>query len=189
MRWHVVHCFLPCVIWKVHRWICEVALFGNLFLKSSNWSNDARIETKNISCAKYYRNVDCGWFKKFHSFCKQLEDYARTSRPKTVDSYAVLKAVETNTASSNQRVSGEFSISHCNVVRLCRGLCKSIWIFRIVPNNNKILQNFWLTIRHTHTHTHIYIYISKTVKLATVVEGDQKAHFSIATTPMCRGGR
>ena len=31
---------------------------------------------------------------------------------------------------------------------------------------------------------HIYI-----VKLATVVEGYQKAPFSIATTPSCRGGR
>ena len=30
--------------------------------------------------------------------------------------------------------------------------------------------------------------ISK-VKLATLVEGDQKAPFSIATTPRCRGGR
>ena len=28
-----------------------------------------------------------------------------------------------------------------------------------------------------------------TVKLATVVEGDQKTHFSIDTTPRCRGGR
>ena len=27
------------------------------------------------------------------------------------------------------------------------------------------------------------------VKLATIVEGDQKAPFSIATTPRCRGGR
>ena len=26
-------------------------------------------------------------------------------------------------------------------------------------------------------------------KLATVVKGDLKAHFSIATTPRCRGGR
>ena len=30
-------------------------------------------------------------------------------------------------------------------------------------------------------------YISK-VKLATVVKGDPKAPFSIATTPKCRGG-
>ena len=35
---------------------------------------------------------------------------------------------------------------------------------------------------------YIYIYISK-VKLATIVEGDPKAPFSIATTPRCRGGR
>ena len=34
----------------------------------------------------------------------------------------------------------------------------------------------------------VYIYISK-VKLATIVEGDPKAPFSIATTPRCRGGR
>ena len=32
------------------------------------------------------------------------------------------------------------------------------------------------------------IRISKVVRLATVVEGDQKAPFSIATTPRCRGG-
>ena len=34
----------------------------------------------------------------------------------------------------------------------------------------------------------ILIHISK-VKLATIVEGNPKAPFSIATTPMCRGGR
>ena len=33
----------------------------------------------------------------------------------------------------------------------------------------------------------VYIY-SKYIKLATVVEGDQKVPFSIATTPRCRGG-
>ena len=34
----------------------------------------------------------------------------------------------------------------------------------------------------THTHTHI-------VKLATIVVGDQKAPFSVATTPRCKGER
>ena len=34
----------------------------------------------------------------------------------------------------------------------------------------------------------IYIIVSK-VKLATIVEGDPKAPFSIATTPRCREGR
>ena len=32
-------------------------------------------------------------------------------------------------------------------------------------------------------------FIVKYVKLATVTVGDQKAPFSIATTPSCRGGR
>ena len=43
---------------------------------------------------------------------------------------------------------------------------------------------------HTYVHNdiYIYIYISK-VKLATIVEGDPKAPFSITTTPRCRGGR
>ena len=34
---------------------------------------------------------------------------------------------------------------------------------------------------------YIYIYIYK-VKLVTVVEGDPKAHFSLATTSRCREG-
>ena len=42
------------------------------------------------------------------------------------------------------------------------------------------------TRAHTHTYTHTHIYI-KRVKLATIVEGNPKAPFSIATTPMCRG--
>ena len=38
----------------------------------------------------------------------------------------------------------------------------------------------------TQIYTHTYIY---KVKLATIVEGNPKAPFSIATTPRCRGGR
>ena len=34
-----------------------------------------------------------------------------------------------------------------------------------------------------------YLYRLSKVKLATVVEGDPKAPFSIATTPRCKGGR
>ena len=39
---------------------------------------------------------------------------------------------------------------------------------------------------HTHTHTHTHIYLRK---LTTVVDGDLKAPFLIATTPKCSGGR
>ena len=42
--------------------------------------------------------------------------------------------------------------------------------------------------RYVYIYRCIYTYISK-VKLATIVESDPKAPFSIATTPRCRGGR
>ena len=41
---------------------------------------------------------------------------------------------------------------------------------------------------YIYIYIYIYAYICK-VKLATIVEGDPKAPFSIATTPRCRGGR
>ena len=37
--------------------------------------------------------------------------------------------------------------------------------------------------------TKVDMRLNKLVKLATIVEGDPKAPFSIATTPRCRGGR
>ena len=54
-----------------------------------------------------------------------------------------------------------------------------------IPHSSTIYNT---TYRNTDTHIHTHIYIS-TVKLATVVEGDSKAPFSIATTPRCREGR
>ena len=45
------------------------------------------------------------------------------------------------------------------------------------------------TYIYAYIYTYIYIYIHIVVKLATIVEGDPKAPFSIATTPRCRGGR
>ena len=39
------------------------------------------------------------------------------------------------------------------------------------------------------TKPHNIAYIISKVQLVTVIEGDQKALFSIATTPTCRGGR
>ena len=46
---------------------------------------------------------------------------------------------------------------------------------------------FWITLFFFFLYIYIYIYIK--VKLATIVEGDPKAPFSIATTSRCRGGR
>ena len=47
----------------------------------------------------------------------------------------------------------------------------------------------FLTDNSIDIYIYIYIYIYKLVKLATFVEGDPKASFSIATTTRCRGGR
>ena len=59
-------------------------------------------------------------------------------------------------------------------------------------NTYQMLQNISLTLKFVvfiySLYIYIYIYISK-VKLATIVEGEPKAPFSIATTPRCRGGR
>ena len=54
------------------------------------------------------------------------------------------------------------------------------------------LANYYVTVQHpgeyaTRTHLGYPGYNTK-VKLATLVEGDLKPPFSIATTPSCRGG-
>ena len=49
---------------------------------------------------------------------------------------------------------------------------------KMSAKNGKEVETFLLTIR-----------IYSKYKLATIVEGDPKAPFSIATTPRCRGGR
>ena len=67
------------------------------------------------------------------------------------------------------------------------------WIFFFFVTQHPKFMKIWLSLlpRHTETDPRIslslYIYIK--VKLATIVEGNPKAPFSIATTPMCRGGR
>ena len=61
---------------------------------------------KNICCVKGEGAVDDStvtrWFKTFCSSCKALTDYARSSRPKMIDSKVMLKAIETNSESIRQ---------------------------------------------------------------------------------------
>ena len=45
-----------------------------------------------------------------------------------------------------------------------------------------------ITVPHITHNANVCLRVIK-VKVATIVEGDQKAPFSIATTPRCRGGR
>ena len=86
------------------------------------------------------------WFKKFRSSYKNLEDQTRSSRPKTLDSEAVLQAIEVNLASSIRRLSGELGISQSNVVRhifMISG--KASEAAELYCTFQKILQNFWFT--------------------------------------------
>ena len=71
--------------------------------------------TKNICYTKgegavVYSTVS-RWVEKFCSGYKNLNDQIRLDRPKTVDSKAMLQAIEANPVSYNQRVSGKFSIT------------------------------------------------------------------------------
>ena len=49
-------------------------------------------------------NTVARWLKKFRSSCKNLDDQVRSSGLKTLDSEAVLEAIEANLISSIQRV-------------------------------------------------------------------------------------
>ena len=55
--------------------------------------------TKKICCAKGEGAVDhskvARWFKKFYLGCKNFDDQAKSSKPKTVDSEAMLQVIET----------------------------------------------------------------------------------------------
>ena len=53
----------------------------------------------------------------------------------------------------------------------------------LIKFSTKVLHIKWQSDNTT------YIYIKYKVKLATIVEGNPKVPFSIATTPRCRGGR
>ena len=60
---------------------------------------------------------------------------------------------------------------------------------KIILNNILIKYAYYLYLYiDTHKSFLLFIYIHEK-KLATVVKGNQKSPFSIATTPMCKGGR
>ena len=64
-----------------------------------------------------------------------------------------------------------------------------IYIYIYNEIDGEVEMNRYIYIYIYTIYLSIYIYIVSKVKLATVVEGDPKAPFSIATTPWCMGGR
>ena len=70
--------------------------------------------TKNICCSKGEGTVDHSrvtrWLKKFCLGYKNFGYQARSDRPKSVDSGAMLQTIEANLVCSTQRVSGKLKI-------------------------------------------------------------------------------
>ena len=52
-----------------------------------------------------------------------------------------------------------------------------------ISRTGPCVENDFFSVHHLHLYNRV-----ERVELATVVEGDPKAPFSIATTPRCRGG-
>ena len=144
MRWQVVHCFTPCVIWKSLRWTYNIILqLGNLYFTNSNIAE----AIKSLCCAKGDGAVDHTTLtrgsKKFRLGYKNLTNQAKSGKLKTIYSKAVLLAVETNPVSNTRGVSGELGISQFSVVHYLHDLRKIIRSFRIVSHITKIWQNCW----------------------------------------------
>ena len=65
---------------------------------------------------------------------------------------------------------------------------KTFNFFLSIENHISICLFFKFILKKENKHVNM-VFECKQVKLATVVKGDPKAPFSIATTPRCRGGR
>ena len=78
------------------------------------WGYNVTEATKSIYWLKGEGIVDHSTvtrsFKKFSLGCKKPNDQARSGKPKTIDSKAVLQAVEANPASNTWKVSSKLSI-------------------------------------------------------------------------------
>ena len=142
----VTHCFIPYMTWKSRRWMCNAVHFREFLLYKFKLGHNATETSKNICCTKgegaVEHNTVTGWFKKFHSSCKSLDNQTRSIVSKNVDSKAVLQATEANLVSCIQRVSGELDISQFSVVRHLHDLGKSTWSCQIVLQVIKTLTIF-----------------------------------------------
>ena len=90
---------------------------------------------KNICFAKGEGGVK----EKFRSSRKNLDDQARSGRPKTIDFEDVLLSIAVNPVSNTWRVSGELVILQFRVVNHLHNLGKSIPCCQIVSHITKIL--------------------------------------------------
>ena len=113
---------------------------------SLNWAIMPQKQPKTLYCVKVESTVNYStvtkYFKRFCLGGKNLDDQARSCRPKIVDSEVMLQAIEANPASSTQRVSGKLSISQSGMVQHFHNICKSSWHCSIVLHIIKMSKNF-----------------------------------------------
>ena len=130
-----------------HNWSYQKRNIQRGLMREFKLSYNAGEANKNICCLKGESELDYSivtrWLKKFLLCCKDTDDQARSGRPKSVDSDAILKAVEANPVSVIWRVSGEISIVQFDVVRQLHDLGKNIRCCRKISLITKILQNIW----------------------------------------------
>ena len=69
------------------------------------------------------------------SGCKNLNDQAKSGRPKTVDSRMVLQPIEANPASSTQKLLIKLGISQSNVFCHPYNLGNSIWSCKTIDSS------------------------------------------------------
>ena len=83
-----------------------------LLLYKFELNHNAKEAMKNISCMKGEGAVDKStvkrWFKKFCLGCKNLDDQAKSSSPKTMDSEITVQAIDANLIS---KFSIQYSLS------------------------------------------------------------------------------
>lgn len=74
------------------------------------------------------------WFKKFNEGHTNLEDESRSGRPRTVDTKAILEAVENNPSTSSRVLSHELDIPQTSIVRHLHEIGKVSRSCREVPH-------------------------------------------------------
>ena len=80
------------------------------------------------------------WFKQFSQGDTNLTDKKRSGRPKTINSEAILNAVEINPSTSTRRLTAELGIPKTSIVRHLHSLGKINKCCREVPHNLTLIQ-------------------------------------------------
>ena len=85
---------LSCCDLKATQINMQCSPIQKLMLYKYKLAHNATETTKNICCSKILDlSTITRWFNKFHSSCKNLNDQARSSRPRIIDFKAKLQAI------------------------------------------------------------------------------------------------